>query len=506
MSDLSWLLPVMIATPILAATLPLVLGLRWERIGWWIGIATCSLEVILASVIFVHVAGGTQLIHSLGGFPRPIGIELVADSLSAPFALLVAVVSVTVLGYMRRVGPRGKSFSSVYLLLVAGLMGVTLTGDLFNMFVFLEITGIATYSLVASRQVPTAALAALKYLIIGTVGATLYLVGVGYLFAATGTLNMADVAASLAGGGSADLGVLYSDPLVRTGFVFIFAGLATKVAMVPLHSWQPDAYEEAPDAVTAFIGALVSTVAAYAMVRIVFDVFSVSFFEVTPWAWRVMVIVGTVSLLIGSALAVLQHRLKRMLAYSSVAQFGLVVAAIGIAAGPANPEVALIGVIIHLLGHAVMKGGLFAGVGAVASATGARTLEEYVGLGRRRPVLGGAIAVLGLALVGVPPSIGFIGKWYIALGAVEAGAWLLAGAILLSTLLTLGYIVRILERLYFRGAHEETDAVAADGRGVLTPELVAVPVLAAIAVILLGFLGGPLTELVSPFVEEAFTP
>lgn len=506
MTDGSWMLPVLIALPILAATLPLLLGLRWEGLSWWVAMTTSAIEVVLATVVFIHVTTGEALIHSLGGFPRPIGIELVADALSAFFVVLIAVTALAVIGFTRRGGPRGRSFSSVYLLLVAGLMGVTLTGDLFNMFVFLEVTGIATYALVASRQQPSAALAAFKYLIIGTVGATLYLVGVGYLYAATGTLNMTDVAASLAGGGSADLGVLYGDPLVATGFVFIFAGLAAKVAMFPLHSWQPDAYAEAPDAVSAFISALVSTVAAYAMVRIMFDVFTVSFFEVTPWAWRAIVVVGTVSIIVGSTLAVLQHRLKRMLAYSSVAQFGLVVAAIGIAAGPAHPEVALVGVVIHLLGHAVMKGGLFAGVGAIASATGARTLEEYAGLGQQHPVIGGSLAVLGLALVGVPPSIGFIGKWYIALGAIEAGVWTIAAVILLSTLLTLGYIVRILERVYFRTATTESTTIATDGQGVLSPSMVAVPVLAAIAVVLLGFLGGPLTEMIEPFVQEVLSP
>ena len=494
---------ILVGLPILAAAFPLLLGRLWTRIGWWISLVTTLAMTGIAAVLAYSVHVNDAVHHHLGGFAPPIGIELVADALSVWFAFLIAATATVVLAYTYQGGPRGRAFSSVYLLLIGGLMGIALTGDLFNLFVFLEITGIAAYSLIAARQHRDAAYAALKYLIIGTVGATLYLIGVAYLFMATGSLNMVDVSASLAGGGSADIGVpLYDEMLVRAAFAFIFAGLATKVALFPVHSWQPDAYSEAPDAVTVILSALVSTVAAYALIRVTFTVFTPAFFEVTPAATTAIVTLGVVSALVGSILAVLQSRIKRMIAYSSVAQFGLVVAAIGVATGPIPAEFALAGAIVHLIGHAIMKGGIFAAAGAIAASTGARTVQEYAALARRRPGLAACVAVLGFALVGVPPSIGFIGKWYIALGAVESEMWLVAVVVFISTLLTLGYVARLLERMYFILPEDAPSAVVTDGGDGASIGMRLVVVMAVALTVVLGFLGGPLFELVDPYIQE----
>ena len=502
-ADVVWIPAVLVALPIIAAAVPLLLGRLWNSVGWWVAAITMAIQAILAGILALSVHTNGAVHHHLGGFAPPIGIELVADALSVWFVLLIAVVALAVLAFTFHGGPRGRAFSSVYLLLIGGLMGITLTGDLFNMFVFLEITGIATYALIATRQHRDAAYAALKYLVIGTVGATLYLIGVAYLFTATGTLNMVDVSAALAGGGSPAFGeAIYDDTLVRAAFAFIFAGLATKIAQFPVHSWQPDAYVEAPDAVTILMSALVSTVAAYALIRVTFTVFTVDFFAVTPIATWAIIAVGVVSVLFGSILAVIQSRIKRMIAYSSIAQFGLIVAAIGVATGPIPAEFALAGAIIHLIGHGIMKGGLFAAAGAVAASTGARTLRDYGALARRRPWLAGGIAILGFGLIGVPPSVGFVGKWYIALGAIESEMWIVAFVVLVSTLLTLGYIARVLERMYFVLPEDAPALATADGGRSLGIGMVLAVAVAVLATVLLGFLGGPLFELVEPYVEE----
>ena len=446
----------LVVLPILAATLPLFFGLRYDRVGWTIATATTIALFALSVWLTVAVFGTNEaVIHELGGFPRPVGIELVADPLSAPFVLLVTGISAGVLAYTRKGGPRGNSFYSAYLLLVGGLSGLALTGDVFNMFVFLEIVGLTTYALIAYGKSGESAIAALKYLIIGTVGASLYLVGVGFLFVATGTLNMIDLAPAIAEVG-------YTDPLIQVAFAFIFIGFAIKIALFPLHTWQPDAYQYAPDGVTPMISALVSTVSAYALFRLTYSVFTVDFLVATPYATEIIVTFGSVSVLAGSVLAVMQPEVKRMLAYSSISQFGLVVLAYGLL-----NDTALIGAIIQLLGHAIMKGGLFLAVGMIAAGIGARTVEEYSGLAKRMPFAAGALAVLGLALVGVPPSVGFVGKWFIAVGAVEAGAWPVAVVIFLSTMLTLAYIARLLEAMYFSPAtgmrRSVPETVAADG-------------------------------------------
>ncbi|WP_256390633.1 proton-conducting transporter transmembrane domain-containing protein [Natronoarchaeum rubrum] len=479
MSDVS-LAPVgLIVLPLIAAAIALAAGVVRERTGWAIAVATLLAEGGLAAWLANAVYGGQgEVLHELGDYGRPeqfaVGIELVADELSAIVVLLIVVVSLGVLAMARSTGPRGNAFFAAFLLLNGGLMGVVLTGDVFNLFVFLEIVGLATYALVASDRRPDAAVAALKYLLVGTTGASLYLLGVGYLFMATGTLNMADLAAALAGNAAFVDGPLYTDTLVVAGFAFITVGLFVKAAIYPLHAWQPDAYAEAPDAVTAYISALVSTAGAYAFARIAFDVFTPAFFEAVPAAAWAVVTLASVSVVAGSALAVTQTRVKRVFAYSSVSQFGLVVAAVGIAVHPAaSPDaarLAIVGAVVHLIGHGVIKGGLFVAAAGLARTAGARTLDELSGLGREAPFQSGAMAVLALSLVGVPPTVGFLGKFYIALGAVEAGIWPVAAVILLSTVLTLAYAARFLERLYFTPRSAAPSAgvdaaagVAADG-------------------------------------------
>ncbi|MGM0605346.1 MAG: monovalent cation/H+ antiporter subunit D family protein [Halobacteriota archaeon] len=435
MSDV--ILPLLIALPIVLSILPLAAGLRYDDVGWPIAM-TGSLGVLgLAIVTAVWVFTGGRLIHALGNFPQPYGIELVGDELSAILVLLVGVVAVAVLVFSRRNGPHGNAYHSGYLLLTGGVLGVVLTGDLFNLFVFLEITGLVTYALVASNHNGKSAYAALKYVFLGTIGASMYLIGVGYAFVATGTLNMRDMQQALETVG-------YTDPLVQASFGFILVGFALKVALFPLHTWQPDAYTYAPDAVTAYISALVSTVAAYALLRITFDVFTVEFLAANGLITSAVLVVASVSIVVGSLLALMQSEVKRMFAYSSVAQFGMIVAAIALA-----NETAVFGAILHLVGHGLMKVGLFMAAGIIAAGYGARTVSEYAGLANRSPYSAGAMAVIGLALVGVPPSIGFLGKWFIALGAIESGSWSVAVVIFVSTLLTLAYVARLIEKLYF---------------------------------------------------------
>jgi len=454
------LLPLAIVTPILAATLPLALGLRWRRAGWPVAVLATLVTLGLAAGVVRQVLTAGRTTHELGGFPPPVGIELVADGLSAPLALLIPAVALGVLAFARTAGPRGPAFYSACLLLVGGLLGMTLTGDLFNLFVFLEVVGLTTYALVAADRSGEAAYAALKYLFVGTVGASLYLIGVGYAFLATGTLNMADLRSSLAAVG-------YSDPLVGAAFGFVLAGLAVKTALFPVHTWQPDAYQRAPDAVTALIAALVSTVAAYAIVRVIYTVFTPAFLAANPVLTDVAVAFASVSIVAGSLLAAVQEDVKRMFAYSSVAQFGMIVAAALLA-----NALALFGAAIHLIGHGLIKGGLFVATGVIAEETGGRRVADYADLGDRLPLPAGGLALLALALVGVPPSVAFLGKWYMVLGAVEAGRWPVAVLIVASTLLTLLYAARLLSSLYFAGdpvlgdaGGGQEPAVAADGGG-----------------------------------------
>ena len=485
----------LIALPIVAALIPIPLGLVSDRVGWVVAAITAIMQTILALAVLGSVRSVGASSYEVGGYAPPFGIELIADGVSAPLLVIIAVTTVAVVGYARTIGPHENEFYSELLLLMAGLSGVVATGDVFNLYVFLEITGLTTYALVASDRSPAAAVASLKYLLIGTIGASLYLLGVGYLFLATGTLNMADLQTAIPEVG-------YTSPLVVTGFGLIVVGLSVKVALFPLHTWQPDAYAESPHAVSAYISALVSTAAGYALFRILYAVFTVEFFEAVPFARRMLVLLASVSVVVGSVLAVMQTDLKRMLAYSSVSQFGIVVAALGIA-----NETAILGGLVHLTGHAVMKGGLFLAVGVLATSFGARTLEEYRGIGYRAPVTSGAFAVLAFSLVGVPPAIGFAGKWTILLGAVNAESWVLTGVIVVSTLLTLAYFGRLIERMYFTAPPADADhSVATDGGEESTASLSmrAIVVIVALSAIALGIVATDLIGTFEPVVEVYF--
>ena len=489
-------LALLVTVPLTLAVFPLLFGLRYENAGWPIAmagsLAVTAMAAIVASEIYAAGETGARLVHEMAGYPAPYGIELVGDGLSALVALLIGVVSVAVLTYGRTTGPQSNAFYSGYLLLTGGLLGMTFTGDLFNLFVFLEIVGLVTYALVASGDSGKSAYGALKYLFVGTVGASFYLLGVGYALVRTGSLNMLDLQARFA-----EIG--YTDPLVQASFGFILIGFMLKIALFPLHTWQPDAYTYAPDTVSAYISALVSTTAAYALIRISYDVFTVEFFAANPMIADGVVILASISIVVGSLLAAMQTEIKRMFAYSSVAQFGMIVVAIGL-----NSETALFGAVIHLIGHGLMKATLFMGAGIFSSAYGATKISDYAGLAERAPVTSGAMAATGLALVGIPPSIGILGKWFIGLGAVQDGSWGVAVVIFVSTLLTLSYVAQIIESLYFttptETATEEvaepeaaeqvpvSDSAVADGgreeRAVATERLAVVAVLAVSTVLL----------------------
>lgn len=499
MSDLAALA---VALPIFGSLAAFVAELARSESGWPVAVVATVAQLAVAVELAVRAFRDGPISYVVGGYEVPYGIELVVDGLTATMLVLVAAVSLGVLAYARRAGPRSNPFYAMFLLLVAGLTGMSVTADLFNMYVFLEITGLAAYALVASGDRGRSAVAALKYLLVGTVGASLFLLGVGYAYIGTGTLNMADLAAKLAANG-------YTATLTQAAFALIVVGLFIKVAVFPLHTWQPDAYAGAPDTVSGLISALVSTVAAYALLRVVFTVFGTGFLEANPLAHGLLVGGAVVSIVVGSLLAVSQSQVKRMLAYSSVSQFGLVVAAISI-----GNVTALTGAAVHLVGHAVMKGGLFLTAGLVDTETGARTVDEFEGLVQRSPVAAGAFGVLAVGMVGVPPTVGFAGKWYIAVGAAQAGAWGLLAVIVASTLLTLAYFARLVERMFFRDptpdpepAVERVDAVAdggdadaGDGAGASLGMYAAV-VAAAVLAVALGLVVFQYGTLLQPTID-----
>ncbi len=473
--------------PILLFLLPFGAALVAAIAGWWIrgaarwaalaGLAaTAALSVIAAHATFLH---GSLHTH-LGGWAPPIGIELVLDPLSALMAVLVAWTALGVVAGTRRVTTHDvpgseTSFYATVMLLVAGLLGIVVTGDLFNLFVQLEVASLSAYALVGAGR-RGAAKAAFNYLIIGTLGASLYLTGVGFLYAATGTLNMADLAGRLTEG-----------PLALSGAVFIAAGLAVKMALFPLHGWMPSAYATSPATAASLMAPLVTKVAAYALLRILFWVYGVAHLADMAILMEVIAWAGAVAVIAGGVLAFVQRDLWRMFAYSSVSQTGIIALGIGLA-GAAG----LTGALLHLAADVLMKAALFLAAGAALARFGVRTVDRLGSLRGRAPWTTGILAITGISLIGLPPLAGFYGKWYVLLEAFEQGRWIFVAALVVGTLVTAAYVFRILEPLMFGKAPEHPDhAGVTEGPS----PMIAAAAVFTVAIVLLGIYNEPVVRL-----------
>jgi multicomponent Na+:H+ antiporter subunit D len=430
------LLPLVLLT---GAALAALLGLFHRGAPRAVAVVATTGSAALAVTGLVASLDRGTLRHELGGWPPPLGIEYVLDPLAGFISVVIALIGLAVVVYPPRPGfgfvpGRQHPLYALVLLLLGGLFGVVMSGDLFHLFVFLEIYAIATYALVALGG-PRATLASLRYLIFGTIGSGFYLLGVGFLYFMTGSLNMADVAERL--------GPVLDNQTVVAGLVLIVVGLAIKMALFPLHVWLPEAHSYAPPAVAALLAAVQVKVAAYALVRILFDVFGLDVVALDLPVADLLVWFSAAGIVFGSVLAIAQRDLKRMLAYSTVAQLGF----IGVGIGLAN-AFALVGALLHVLNHAVMKGCLFLIAGGIGEQTGLRDIPSMRGLARRMPITGAALTLAALSMIGVPPTAGFFSKWYLLLGALDGGRPLVAVVIGGSSLLTLWYFLKVFETIY----------------------------------------------------------
>jgi multicomponent Na+:H+ antiporter subunit D len=388
---------------------------------------------------------GQPISYVMGGWAVPQGIEYRVDVLNAFVLVLVTSVGAVIMPYAKRSVAREidshqqAGFYTMYLLCLAGLLGITETGDAFNVFVFLEVSSLSTYVLIALGRHRRGLLASYQYLIVGTMGATLYVIGVALLYIVTGSLNFVDIASRL-GEASAE----YSRP-VLAALAFLTVGICLKLALFPLHVWLPNAYAYAPSAATAFLAGTATKVAVYLLIRIFFSIFGVAIsFETLPVA-ELLLVLSVAAMFLASISAVFEDHGKRMLAYSSVAQIGYITLGISLA-----NQAGLTGSIVHLFNHAVTKAALFLALGAVFYRIGSLRISDFAGLGRTMPLTMAAFVVGGLSIIGVPGTAGFISKWYLALGALEKGYWPLVFLIVASSLIAVVYIGRVVEAAYFR--------------------------------------------------------
>ena len=442
MSLLSQLPVLPVVLPLVAAPVTVLLPngrapWAWATLVAWATFAVCV-------TLLANVAHSGPISYALGDWAPPLGIEYRIDLANAIVLALVSGIASLVFPFAyesvrKEVHNRQLSnFFGALLICMTGLLGVTITGDAFNVFVFLEISSLSTYALIAlgARADRRALTASFNYLVMGTIGATFFVIGIGLLYQATGTLNMSDLAERLAG---------QDNRVIQAGFAFILVGIGLKLAMFPMHLWMPNAYAYAPSVVSAFVAATATKVAVYVLIRFFYTVFGLDFDFLQSAFTYVLLPLGVIGMFAASIVAVFQEDVKRMLAYSSIGQIGYILLGLSLAT-----QAGLAAALVHVVNHGLMKGALFMAVACVVYRLGSHNCHAFDGLARRMPFTAGAFIISGLSLIGVPLTVGFISKWYLLSAAFEAGYAWAAFLIVASSLLAVVYVGRIIELILLR--------------------------------------------------------
>jgi multicomponent Na+:H+ antiporter subunit D len=501
----AFFLPAAIAAhaPVLLVAVPLTLSAVCAafpsgRAAWLMALFGVAVSLLCAiELLGVTRAPMAVVSYALGGWEPPYGIEFRVDGLNAAIVFLLSLMGFLALIFG---GPsvedeiakdRRSLFYSAFLICFSGLSGVAITGDAFNLFVFLEISSIGTYALVAmghgaDRRALTASF---NYLVMGTIGATFFVIGVGFLYMATGTLNMADMAVAIAASGE--------NRVIQIAFAFILVGMGLKAAMFPLHLWLPSAYAFAPSFVTTFIAATATKVAFYVIIRFSYDVFSIESGFVDNAMTYVITPLAIAGMLVASAQAFFQVDARRLLAYSSVAQVGYMLLGLGIGTGAG-----VTAGVLHLINHAFIKGALFMALGAFTISYGVRRIDDLKGLGQAMPLTGAAFTIGALSLIGVPFTVGFISKFYLVQAALEKGWWWAVAAVLTSSVIAVFYCYRMLLALWVSPAPEAANRPGGTVRS--APLMILLPLwFLAIANLWFGVDATPIVDLARTAAEAA---
>jgi len=466
-------LPVFIAIPLVTAFLLPVFGRKGKAV------ATVLANLVTISLLVLACASiGQSCVYEIGEWSIPLGINLVLDGLSCLLLLAISVVSAAAMlfsaRYMEQYTAKAK-YLSLFLLMVAGMNGVVLSGDIFNLFVFLEIASIASYALVGFGCEHEELEASFKYMVLGTIASIFILFAVALVYGNTGSLNMAYISKAIASRGL-NVGLTFALSL-------FIAGFGLKAALVPFHAWLPDAHPSAPAPISAMLsGVLIKTLGIYALVRIIFNVFGVS----VSVSW-VLITLGVLSMLVGVFLAVGQWDLKRLLAYHSISQMGYVVLGIGIGAlilarsgNIAWASLAILGGLFHLLNHAVFKSLLFLTSGSLQMSTGTRQLKQMGGLAEKMPFTRTTCTIASASIAGIPPFNGFWSKLIIVFAAAQAQLWILAAVTVIVSLVTLISFLKV-QRYVFLGELPENLQQTKENKGSM---LVAMAFLACLCVLM----------------------
>ena len=439
-----------IIIPLIAA--PLCALFRHSLIPWSILIITTWSSFASSLLLLYNISSHSTIIYRMGGWVAPIGIEYRVDLLNAFIMVLVSGIAAIVAVYARQSVEqeidRGRQhiYYSAFLLCLTGLLGISVTGDAFNVYVFLEISSLASYAIVSVGRDSRALKAAFSYLIMGTIGATFILIAIGMMYMMTGTLNMADLAERLPD--------VKNTRTIQTAFAFLSVGLTLKIALFPMHSWLPNVYAYAPSVTTIFLSATSTKVSLYIFLRFFYGIYGADYAFSRLNINDLLLPMGVVGIFVATIVAIFQTDLKRLLAYSSIAQIGYII--VGLSTATVS---GLTAGITHIFNHGIIKAALFMAVGIIVLRMKTSDLRDLSGLGKRMPFTSAGFVIGGLGIVGVPLTAGFISKWYLLLATFEQGWEITAILLLVSSLLSVAYIWRFVEVAYFEPVPDDAPKI-----------------------------------------------
>ena len=392
-----------VVLPLVAA--PLCILFHNRTFAWLLMVFVSLVSFGISCALFNQVLVENTITYAMGGWVAPWGIEYYIDKLTTYMLLIVNGVAVLVsLGARESVEDEIASdriylFYTAFLLNLTGLLGVIITGDAFNLFVFIEIASLSSYAIVSLGKDKRCLYAAFRYLIYGTVGASFILISVGLLYVVTGTLNIADLSQQLVNA--------ENTATITTAFVFFVIGIAIKAAIFPMHLWLPDAYTYSPSIVSTFLAGTTAKVFIYVLIRFIYSLYGYEFSFFHESFDNLLIIIACGAILYGSYRAIKQDSLKRLLAYSSIAQIGYMILGIALIT-----ELGLAASLIHIFNHAFIKVGLFLAATAIIYSYGTDSIERLAGMAKTSPFTFVLFLISGLSIIGVPLTSGFISKWY----------------------------------------------------------------------------------------------
>jgi len=439
----------LVIAPLLAALICSLFSWSAKKLCYPTALLGLSISFFSAYKVLIQVLSTGTIQYRMAGWAPPMGIEYRIDLLNSFVLLLITGIALINLvasyqSIQQETKEKANAFYSIYLLFVTGLIGVTATGDLFNLYVLLEITSLTSYAQIAMGDKDRSPLASLNYVFIGVIGASFYLLGVGYIYIMTGSLNMLDVATLLP--------ALHGSSAVLIAFIFCFLGIWIKMALFPLHIWLPNAYTYAPTAVSRVIAPLMTKVMVYVMIRLMVTVFGFEYIFEKLHLAEAVVWIATIAILAGAIMAIAQKDLKKMLTYIIVCEIGYMVGGAWL-----GNELGMTGAILHIINDALMTFALFLAVGNMVYKLKNVQYSNLQGLFGKMPWTMAGFVLAAFSIIGIPPTCGFFSKWYLILGAFDAGAYHFAIALIISSLLCAVLFFKVFEISFFNSGHDKIE-------------------------------------------------